>query len=178
MGWGTSPPLPASSASEALAEPEKKEKKRVTFKATCTVRTHHTSASPEERGRLYYSKDELRLLNLEAHAVCTLSQDLPEISNSGTLLGSSRSGADSLRGLELILYPKRKRNKALAQKSLLKYQEHLRRSSSKKQLPNRDGGESNGGGELRRSLALAAASAKLKTRGRGSSRSRPPASTR
>jgi len=120
---------------------------------------------------MYYSKEELKILNLEAHAICTLLQDLPGISTSETLLtmsaerresmklgGSSHvSRTDSLRGLELAMYPKRKRNKILAQKSLLKYQEHLKRPS--KQVPELDEGLVS----ERRSLALAAASAKLST---------------
>lgn len=148
-----------------------KKKKMVTFKPICTMRTHYTSLSTAERRRMYYSKEELKILNLEAHAICTLLQDLPGISNSETLLtmsaerresmklgGSSHvSRTDSLRGLELEMYPKRKRNKILAQKSLLKYQEHLKRPS--KQVPELDERLIS----ERRSLALAAASAKLST---------------
>eukprot|EP00571_Detonula_confervacea_P016739 CAMPEP_0172312980 /NCGR_PEP_ID=MMETSP1058-20130122/19003_1 /TAXON_ID=83371 /ORGANISM="Detonula confervacea, Strain CCMP 353" /LENGTH=68 /DNA_ID=CAMNT_0013026549 /DNA_START=108 /DNA_END=310 /DNA_ORIENTATION=- len=50
---------------------------------------------------------------------------------------------DTLRGLELSMYPKRKQNKLIAQRSLLKFQTHL---NSK---PNLSG--------ERKHLALAAA---------------------
>jgi len=117
---------------------------------------------------------------LEAYAITTLSQDLPEIANAGTHLrekdrrnsgntiftatatilntkrrdswlglndegtkttttstsiasnttnNNSKKGTmlvDTLRGLELIMYPKRKQNKILAQRSLLKYQQLLK----------------------------------------------------
>lgn len=134
----------------------------------------------EERSRVYYSNQELKLLNMEAHAITTLSQDLPEIVNGGTHLrekdrrnsgrtiftatatilntkqrdsrfglndegtttptsttsnatnntnNNSKEGTlivDTLRGLELIMFPKRKRNKMLALRSLLKYQQLLK----------------------------------------------------
>jgi len=124
-------------------------------------------------------------MTLEAHAICILSQELPQRLNEGTLLtkkdrrrsgtfystdttatntsstttdlkvkrrgswlglnedqdttttatpatssstnnnGSSSIMLDSIRGLELILYTKRKQNKILANRSLLKYQQLL-----------------------------------------------------
>lgn len=135
-------------------------KKSVTFKPTCTVRTHKCNGlTKEEKAKLYYSKQELNIFNLEAHAVCTLSLELPNIRNTGTLLTMERresmlglddndaSAMNTLRGLEPIMYPKRKQNKLLARRSLLKFQKLL---NSK---PNVSG--------ERKHLALAAASAKL-----------------
>jgi hypothetical protein len=155
----------------------------------------------EERSQVYYSNQELKLLNMEAHAITTLSQDLPEIVNGGTYLrekdrrnsgstiftatatilntkqrdsrlglndegtttptsttsnatnntnNDSKKGTvivDTLRGLELIMFPKRKRNKMLALCSLLKYQQLLK---SKPHLSTE-----------RREQALAMASVKL-----------------
>ena len=119
-------------------------------------------------------------MNLEARAICTLTQELPEIQNRGTLLTEQdrrnsgtifasrptlhRRGSwlgldeeeedntpgtmiDTLRGLELIMYPKRKQNKLLAHRSLLKYQQLL---NSKPNL-----------GPERKVQLLAAASEKL-----------------
>ena len=165
-----------------------KKKKKVTFKETCTVRTHrnNTPLTPTEKSKLHYSRQELRTMTLEAHAICILSQELPQRLNEGTLLtkkdrrrsgtfystntsatsntsatttgpkvkrrgswlglnedqdttttatsatssssnnnGSSSIMLDSIRGLELILYTKRKQNKILANRSLLKYQQLL-----------------------------------------------------
>ena len=137
-------------------------KKKVTFKPTCTVRTHTEVKGPlskDELSGLYYSRRELQIMNLEARAICTLTQELPEIQNrgtflteqdrrySGTVMAASRptlhrrgswlgldeeeqddtpgTMIDTLRGLELIMYPKRKQNKLLAHRSLLKYQQLL-----------------------------------------------------
>lgn len=162
-------------------------KKKVTFKETCTVRTHrnNTPLTPTEKSNQHYSRQELRTMTLEAHAICILSQELPQRLNEGTLLtkkdrrrsgtfystntsttsntsatttgpkvkrrgswlglnedqdttttatpatsstnnnGSGSIMLDSIRGLELILYTKRKQNKILANRSLLKYQQLL-----------------------------------------------------
>ena len=81
-------------------------------------------------------------MNLKAHAICTLSQELPDIRNPGTLLTMDRRASllglddrdnntfDTLRGLELIMYPTRKQNKSLAQRSLIKYQTLLNSKSN------------------------------------------------
>eukprot|EP01083_Nonionella_stella_P273061 926288_1 len=157
-------------------------KKKVTFKETCTVRTHNnnTPSTPTEKSNLYYTRQELKIMTLEAHAICILSQELPQSKSEGTLLtkkdrrrsgtfydtndtddnttgpkvkrrsswlglnedqdttatntatatsSSNNNGSsimlDSIRGLELILYTKRKQNKILANRSLLKYQQLL-----------------------------------------------------
>lgn len=167
------PPVPRFGTAFSPVEPKKfNGKRRVTFKPTCTVRTHtgNPEMTKEEKFKvLYYTRDELKIMNLEAHAICTLSQELPDICNSGTLLtieserrasvklGTLEDGEedtkvdthnlDTLRGLELIMYPKRKQNKLLAKRSLLKYQTML------KSKPNVSA--------ERMSLLLAAASAKL-----------------
>eukprot|EP00579_Thalassiosira_antarctica_P006494 CAMPEP_0201896200 /NCGR_PEP_ID=MMETSP0902-20130614/44105_1 /ASSEMBLY_ACC=CAM_ASM_000551 /TAXON_ID=420261 /ORGANISM="Thalassiosira antarctica, Strain CCMP982" /LENGTH=248 /DNA_ID=CAMNT_0048428721 /DNA_START=577 /DNA_END=1323 /DNA_ORIENTATION=+ len=135
-------------------------KKRVTFKPTATVRTYSSrngNMTKEEKSKLYYSKHELTIFNLEVKAICTLSQELPHIRNNGTLLtlaqdsmvviDNDNDAMDSLRGLELLMYPKRKQNKLLAQRSLVKYQTLLK---SKPTISTE-----------RKHLLLAAASAKL-----------------
>jgi len=122
--------------------PIKKPKKSVLFKPTVTVRTLHSCRySKDEKSKLYYSKKELETFHLEARAICILSQILPEKTNSGAILKPSRRSIfglerndnetalsevpDSLRGLETMMYPKRNKNKYIAQKSLLKYQTKL-----------------------------------------------------
>ena len=142
----------------------KKTKKSVSFKPTVAVRkVHSIQHSKEEKSKLYYSKKELQMFNLEARAICILSQDLPEKTNSGTILEPSRrsiyglegndndaavsAATDSLRGLEIMMYPKRNKNKWIARRSLLKYQTIL------KSRPNMT--------TEQRHISLAAASAKL-----------------
>lgn len=107
----------------------KQSKREVTFKPTAKVRLYtpahdNKHSTKEEKSKLYYSKDELKVFNLEAQAICTLSQELPDIRNSGTLMVgvSDDCTTDSLRGLELMMFPKRRQNKILMRKSLLKYQ--------------------------------------------------------
>jgi len=147
----------------------RKPKKRcVTFKPTCTVRTYkYNIITEEEKEDLYYSKQELDIFNLEAHAIVTLSLELPDVRNTATHLAMERheassicspkhrteaaessSARETLRGLELHMYPKRKQNKLLARKSLLKYQ-NLLNSKQPSLSPQR------------KQLALAAASSKL-----------------
>jgi len=150
---------PTSSSNAAKAE------RGVTFKATATVRTYSSSngsTTQEEKSKLHYSKQELNIFVLEAKVICSLSQGLPHIPNSGTLLDvaldsmiplginnddDDDDATESLRGLELLMYPKRKQNKLIAHKTVLKYQALL---NSK---PHVDGEQ--------KYLALAAASAKL-----------------
>lgn len=111
--------------------------KRVTFSPTCTVVLDTRRGSPhtkQEKSKLYYSKDELSTMYLETQAICTLSRALgPEngkhdMNNSVALQLAEAARRDcifapeALRGLELILYPTRRKNKILAQKSFLKYQ--------------------------------------------------------
>ena len=63
------------------------------------------------------------------------------------VIDNDNDDIDSLRGLELLMYPKRKQNKLLAQRSLVKYQILL---NSKPNITTE-----------RKHLALAAASTKL-----------------
>lgn len=120
----------AASPSTAFSRVERAPK-RVTFKPTATVRSYSPTMK-EKKSELYYSKDEMKLFDLEARAICTLSQSLGASSPkdpSGSLGDPSMvdeqtvyDNFDSLRGLEPIAYPRRKQNKALAIRSLLKYQ--------------------------------------------------------
>lgn len=132
----------------------KRPKKKVTFKPSAKVRiyapTHNSKhVAMEKKSRLYYSKEELQVFDLEAQAICTLSQELPDIRNSGALIVgvSDNCTIDSLRGLELIMFPERKQNKLRVTESLLKYQEILN------SIPNMDSEQKH--------KALAAASAKF-----------------
>jgi hypothetical protein len=154
-------PAYSTSMTDNDAPAIEKKRKGVSFKPTATVRTFSSrqrkNMTKEEKSRLYYSKEELNIFSLEAKAICTLSQDLPGKRNSGTLfeatdsctIGSNERGdeVDSLRGLELLVYPRRTQNKLLAQKSLLKYQAFLNTKP--------------GMTEERKSQALAMASTKL-----------------
>ena len=108
----------------------------------------------ETKSKLYYNKRELE--EFRARAICT------GIRNSGTLLEVAKDSmigldadvkddadTDSLRGLEMCMYPKRRRNKVLARRSLLNFQTVLR-SKPKSHMTD----------EQKR-LALAVAGAKL-----------------
>ena len=68
-----------------IAEPPPKKEKTVTFKPTCTVRIPHCNKRPtaEDKSRLYYSRHELKMMNLKANALCILSRALPTIESSG-----------------------------------------------------------------------------------------------
>ena len=106
--------------------------KTVYFKPTAKVRAFKNSShdNKEEMSKIYYTKKELDVFNLEARAICTLSQDLPGTTPRDSILrlhcesndAEAAAYTDRLRGLEQIMYPKRKLNKYLAQRSLLKYQ--------------------------------------------------------
>lgn len=153
--------IPKQTYSPRVVHPCMRFKRRVSFKPTATVRTYHSchanGMTKEEKSKLYYSRQELKVFNLEAQAICILSQELPAIQNSGTFLTLARESTggvandddatDSLRGLELMMFPKRRHNKLLAQRAFLKYQTRLN---------SRPGITSE-----RRHRALAAASAKL-----------------
>ncbi|KAL3815368.1 hypothetical protein ACHAXA_000755 [Cyclostephanos tholiformis] len=56
-------------------------KKAVTFKPTCTVRIlhpRHEYDDDDAKSRLYYSRREMHLMNLEANALCALSRRCTE----------------------------------------------------------------------------------------------------
>ena len=133
------PPPPEYAWSRGVLETAKpapkKEKKTVIFEPTCTVRIPHCDECPtaEDKSRLYYSRHELKMMNLEANALCILSRSLPAIESSGThldrrdsvIMKSSSVAKDTPRGLELKMYPARQRAKFIANKSLLRYQRLL-----------------------------------------------------
>ena len=51
-----------------------------------SVRTHrnkNTPLTPTEKSNLHYSRQELKIMTLEAHAICILSQELPQRLNEG-----------------------------------------------------------------------------------------------
>ena len=134
-------------------------KKTVSFKPTCTVRITHVceDSTADDKSRLYYSRHELDMMKLEANALCILSRALPvAAASAGTHLLDRRDSiltrtravaTDTPRGLELTMYPARKRIKLIAMQSLLRYQVLL---DTKPNLGSDD-----------RQLALAGASTRL-----------------
>lgn len=98
-----------------------KTKRNVTFNPTCTVRTPTCrSITDEEKLASYYNKNELRSMKREAvngllqlHA--TVSEQRPDSIDSAIT-------TDTLRGMELVLQPQRRKNRELVRQSVLKYQ--------------------------------------------------------
>ena len=123
-------------------------KKRVTFKPTVTVHevdTHYTTQ--EEKSNLYFTKHELKMINLEVRSICsslssklkkTIHHQTPQttlcLNDQASLTQRSDCDCvieavesdDVLRGLEFFIFPKRFKNKVIARKALLKYQTHLK----------------------------------------------------
>lgn len=126
-------------------------KKKVSFSPTCTVvldnrrrdldiSTNTTNAKEDSTNVLYYTKSELNTMYRETRTICSLSRalapDHPDhddsITNSNDssvtrlLVKAARQDTifapESLRGLELMIYPTRRKNKYLAMQSFLKYQ--------------------------------------------------------
>ncbi len=104
----------------------KQSKRRVTFELMVAVQPIDCSMTRDEKSRSYYSKKELKV-----------SRQLPDTSSScGAHVAAIDCviglGADpALRGLELSLLPVRARNKAIASKGVLKYQNALEANSGK-----------------------------------------------
>jgi hypothetical protein len=106
----------------------------VSFKPTCTVRITYVceDSTADDKSRLFYSRHELDMMKLEANALCILSRALPvAAASAGTHLLDRRDSilmrtravaTDTPRGLELTMYPERKRIKLIALQSLLRYQ--------------------------------------------------------
>ncbi len=119
-------------------------KKRVTLKPFVWV--HEVEAQPmtkEEKAKLYYTKDDLKIINLEVRAIYALSNQLPQAPHTTCCTGTGIDNQDSnessncvlaiendafLRGLEFYIYPQRFRKKLIARKALLKYQSHLQKN--------------------------------------------------
>ena len=122
------PPLEdlATARCATTMQPEK----GVTFKPTVNIRVYTPVVKGEKRD-MYYSKEELTMIRLEAMAACTLAKELKrkaEAKDNEYILPLHRDdddNRDSPRGLEQCMYPRRKRNKFLAMRSILKYQAHL-----------------------------------------------------
>ncbi len=114
-----------------------KSKKRVTFQKS--VRVHEVEAQSmmkEEKAELYYTKDDLKMINLEVRAIFALSNQLPQTTHTTCCIDNQESNESSncvlaieadafLRGLEFCIYPQRFYNKLVARRALLKYQSHL-----------------------------------------------------
>jgi len=102
---------------------------------------HEVEAQPmtkEEKAELYYTKDDLKIINLEVRAIYALSNQLSQTPHTTccTDIDNQDSNESSncvlaiendafLRGLEFYIYPQRFRKKLIARKALLKYQSHL-----------------------------------------------------
>ena len=120
---------------------KKPAKRRVTFRPSVTVQpVENICMQEQDKSRLYYSKDELKVLTLEAKAIHALSKEqLPDESSpcgvhaarQDCMLGLEADPA--LRGLELYLCPTRVRNKQLAKKALLKYYRTISSDPTKSQ---------------------------------------------
>ena len=105
---------------------------------------HEIDAQPMTKGEksaLFYTKDDLTITNLEAKAIVSLSNQLPQAPSYCTVDDPTNESskcilaideADSfLRGLEFYIYPQRLQNRLLVRKALIKYQSHLH-----KKFPN------------------------------------------
>ena len=124
-----------ASSAGAFTPVNPRTKRRVTLRPTVSIHEIDAHAmTKEEKSKLYYTKDDLVVTNLEIKAICALSKQLPQSpynpcstddqdSNSNCVLAVEADGF--LRGLEYHIYPQRFRNKLLARKALLKYQAHL-----------------------------------------------------
>ena len=105
-------------------------KKGVTFKPTVNIRVYTPVVKGEKRD-VQYSMAELTTIRLEAMAACTLARKLSrkaEAKDNECILPLHRDDddtEDSPRGLEQGMYPRRKRNKFLAMRTILKYQARL-----------------------------------------------------
>mmetsp|Transcript_7396 Transcript_7396/g.10784 ORF Transcript_7396/g.10784 Transcript_7396/m.10784 type:complete len:224 (-) Transcript_7396:707-1378(-) len=117
--------------------PIKSSKKRFTLKKFVCV--HEFEAQPmtkEEKAELYYTKDELKMINLEVGAIFALSNQLSQTQQTTCRTDNQDNNKSSncvlaieadaiLRGLEFCIYPQRFQNKLVARRALLKYQSHL-----------------------------------------------------
>lgn len=117
----------------------KSSKKRVALQPIVSV--HEVEAHPmtkEEKAELYYTKDDLKMINLEVRAIFALSNQLPQTTRTTCCIDNQEESNESsdcilpigaadafLRGLEFCVYPQRFHNKLVAQRALLKYQSHL-----------------------------------------------------
>ena len=113
-------------------------KKRVTLKPTVSVHEIDVpSMTKEEKSELYYTKDDLKMTNLEARAICSLSNQLPQTPHTRCIDEQDKNDCSNcvleveadgfLRGLEFYIYPQRFLNKLIARRALLKYQTHLQK---------------------------------------------------
>jgi hypothetical protein len=115
----------------------KSAKKRVTLNPKVSVL--HLDAKPMtkvEKSDLYYTKDDLRMINHEVKAISALSKQLtqtqPHITccigeqdNNNNCSSSNCALAVEARGLEFRIHPQRFRNKLIARRALRKYQKKL-----------------------------------------------------
>lgn len=159
-------------------------KRNVTFSPTCTVvldtrrrdpvvvtnnnteDNHDTiskvAAVDPSKAVLYYTKSELSAMHLETKVSCTLSKALlsPEqyqLAKAARL--DTIFAPPSLRGLELMIYPTRRKNKYLAIRSILKYQAMLNSKTNRSATTKEE--ENDVLSVETKQLALATASAKL-----------------
>jgi hypothetical protein len=106
-------------------------KRRVTFKPTITVQpVSNLSKHPEQKSRLYYTKDEFEKEKTTIRRIAKVAMVAPS---------SSHCLSDPiLRGMEMYLCKLRVQNKMLAKKAFFQYQHNINAntamSNEKKQL--------------------------------------------
>eukprot|EP00585_Thalassiosira_rotula_P006282 CAMPEP_0196149092 /NCGR_PEP_ID=MMETSP0910-20130528/29102_1 /TAXON_ID=49265 /ORGANISM="Thalassiosira rotula, Strain GSO102" /LENGTH=197 /DNA_ID=CAMNT_0041411949 /DNA_START=109 /DNA_END=698 /DNA_ORIENTATION=+ len=111
---------------------------RVKFKSTVEIQPIDCEMTLEEKSRSYYSKEELNTLHHEVNAIHNAFKHFPDESSpcgvhmttaQGCMIGLEADTA--LRGLERYLCPARARNKFIARKGILKYQNNLNANTNK-----------------------------------------------
>lgn len=115
-------------------------KRRVTFKPTITVQpVSNLSKDPEQKSRLYYTKDEFEQ---EKMSIRRIAKDAMVAPSSSHCLSDP-----TLRGMEMYLCKPRVQNKHLARKAFLQYQHNINANTA---MSNEE-----------KQLRIAAASSKL-----------------
>jgi len=115
-------------------------KRRVAFKPTITVQpVDNLSKDPEQKSRLYYTKDEFET---EKISIRRIAKDAMVAPSSSHCLSNS-----TLRGMEMYLCKPRVQNKHLARKAFLQYQHSINANTA---MPSEE-----------KQLRIAAASSKL-----------------
>ena len=128
--------LPTHDAITFAAKP----KMFVSFSQSVTIQpVEKLSTTPEEKARLYYSKDEMRIFSQEAKATQTLLKRriTPEELSASDDQTPKRDCMlvleedVALRGLEFYLCPIRVQNKILANKAMISYMKILHSDCTK-----------------------------------------------
>ena len=103
-----------------------KPKRRLAFQPAVTVHPVPCEMTQAEKSRSFYSPDELGAIAREVNSVRAACKKNMPSDTSTCVARSILLEEPALRGFELRVCPIRRRNKALAQKALLKYHQSLR----------------------------------------------------